>query len=159
MIEKDFLINPARAVAITGHRVIYPDFDIENLEITFYKLIEKGFNIFLVGMALGFDTICFQTLEKIRENKDIKIVACIPCLSQPEKFNSEQKKEYYRMVSVADKKVVLSNEYTSSCMQKRNQFMVDNSSLVLAYIKRDFGGTANTIRYAKKQNKNIVKIN
>jgi hypothetical protein len=37
--------------------------------------------------------------------------------------------------------------------------MVDNASLVLAYIKRDFGGTANTIRYAKKQNKNIVKIN
>ena len=158
MIKEDFLINPARAVAITGHRVIYPDFNIKKVEKELKSLIKQGYNIFLVGMAVGFDTICFQLLEKLREKEDIKIVACIPCLTQPDKFNSEQKKEYYRMVSVADKKIVLSNEYTNSCMQKRNQFMVDNSSLVLAYLKRDFGGTANTIKYAKKQNKKIVQI-
>ncbi len=156
---KDFLINPARAVAITGHRVIYPDFDIENLEIEFYKLIEKGYNIFLVGMAVGFDTICFQTLEKIRNYKDIKIVACIPCLSQAEKFNKKQREEYNRLLSVADKKIVISEEYTKTCMQKRNEFMVDNASLVLAYIKRDFGGTFNTVKYAEKNKLKIIKIN
>ena len=32
-------------------------------------LIKKGYNRFLVGMAIGFDTLCFNILEKLRENE------------------------------------------------------------------------------------------
>lgn len=155
---KDFLINPAKTVAITGHRVLYPDFNIDKLKENLNQLIEDNYDTFLIGMALGFDTVCFQILEQIRKEKDIKIVACVPCLSQSYKFNKEQKKEYERLLSIADKKVIISEEYTRSCMQKRNQFMVDNASIVLAYIKRDFGGTKNTVKYAEKLNIKIIKL-
>jgi hypothetical protein len=36
--------------------------------------------------------------------------------------------------------------------------MVDNCSVVLAYLKRDFGGTANTVNYARKLNIPVVEI-
>ncbi|MBE5734034.1 MAG: DUF1273 family protein [Clostridiales bacterium] len=155
----DLIVNTAKTVAVTGHRVIYPDFDREKVEKLFNDLILKGFDTFLVGMALGFDTECFHILEKIRKEKQIKIIACIPCKTQSQKFTFKQKEEYDRMLSVADEKVFVSEEYSKSCMQKRNQFMVDRASVVVAYIKRDFGGTANTVKYATKNQVPIIEIN
>ncbi len=152
----EIFINSARAIAITGHRVLYPDFSQQKLEKKLVEFVDKGFDTFLIGMALGFDTICFQTLEKIREERNIKIIACVPCLSQDSKYSKAQSEEYKRLLSVADEKIILSKEYTPSCMQKRNEYMVDNCFAVFAYLKRDFGGTANTVKYANKKGKYIV---
>ena len=79
--------------------------------------------------------------------------------TQSQKFTFKQKEEYDRMLSVADEKVFVSEESSKSCMQKRNQFMVDRASVVVAYIKRDFGGTANTVKYATKNQVPIIEIN
>ena len=155
----DLIVNRARTVAITGHRVIYPDFDRKKVENILQNFVSKGFDTFLIGMALGFDTECFKILEKIREKEKITIIACIPCLTQAYKFTAEQKNEYERMLLSADEKIVISEHYTKNCMQKRNEFMVDRASVVFAYIKRDFGGTANTINYAKKKEIPILEIN
>ncbi len=154
----ELFINKARSVAITGHRILYNDFNKEKVEKLLLKTINSGFDTFLIGMALGFDTICFQILEELRKEKDIKIIACVPCLTQAEKFSLEQKKEYERMLSVADDIRVISKEYSPRCMQKRNEYMVDNASGLIAYIKRDYGGTANTVKYAKKNNVPIIEV-
>ena len=139
---REFDKERAFSVCITGHRTLEDNNLRENTERYLNALVDKGFRTFHVGMAVGFDTLCFQILEKIREKKEIKIIACIPCPSQPERFNYYQKKEYFRMLEVADEKVVLSDKYTPYCMQKRNQYMVDNSGVVLAYLRRNSGGTA-----------------
>ena len=154
----EFIINKARTIAVTGHRVLYKDFNKEKLKNLLQKSIKSGFDTFLVGMALGFDTVCFQILEEIRKEKDIKIIACVPCPTQSEKFSLEQKKEYDRLLSVADFVKIVSKEYSSRCMQKRNEFMVDNSSGLIAYLKRDYGGTANTVKYAIKNNVPIIQL-
>ena len=67
----EIFINKARAVAITGHRMLCDDFNKKKLKELLTKFVDKGFNIFLVGMALGFDTVCFQTLEEIRKEHDL----------------------------------------------------------------------------------------
>ena len=146
----EFVFNKARSVAVTGHRVLGKDINPKRIEEIFRKLIDSGVNTFYIGMALGFDTLCFQILERIREEKDIKLIACIPCPSQPIKFNFEQKKEYERMVKSADVKVIISHEYTPNCMQKRNEYMVDKSGILISYLRKDYGGTKNTVDYAKK---------
>ena len=147
-----------KTICVSGHRFIGNDLKKERVEGFLRKFIEKGFNTFLIGMALGFDTLCFQILERLREENNIKIIACIPCPSQPKRFNQKQKEEYFRLLSIADDKVVLSDEYTPYCMQKRNQFMVDNSFAVLCYLNRNSGGTFNTVEYAKKQNVFVINV-
>ncbi|MBQ0099758.1 MAG: DUF1273 family protein [Firmicutes bacterium] len=153
----EIFINKARAVAVTGHRAI-KNIDREKLKLLFCSLIEKGYNTFLIGMALGFDTLCFETLVEIRKEQDIKLIACIPCEKQDLKFTLSQKKNYENMLSLADEKVYVGKEYTKTCMQKRNEFMVDHSSLLVAYLRRNFGGTFNTVRYAEKKNQIIINI-
>ena len=147
-----------KTICVSGHRYIGSDLREGRVESFLRKFIEKGFNTFLIGMALGFDTLCFQILERLKEKNDIKIIACIPCPEQPSKFNKKQKEEYLRLLSVADEKVILSEEYTPYCMQKRNQFMVDNSFAVLCYLNRNSGGTFNTVSYAKKQNVFVINV-
>ena len=154
----EIFINRAKTCAVTGHRVLYKDFDRSKLKDIFLKTVEIGFDTYLIGMALGFDTECFNILEEIRKEKPIKIIACIPCLKQDYRFTLEQKKEYERMLNSADEKFYLGQDYTKDCMIKRNKFMVDNASLLVAYLKRDFGGSYTTVKYAEKQNVQIINI-
>ncbi len=147
-----------KAVSVTGHRVIREGFDKNKVEQVLLERIKLGYDTFLVGMAIGFDTICFQILEKFRKLFPIKIIACIPCETQAQKFSYSQKREYERMLAVADEKILVSKDYTPYCMQKRNMFMVDNSSLLIAYLRESLGGAKNTIEYAKKQNVSIIYV-
>ncbi len=147
-----------KTCAVTGHRILEKDFDSNKLEKTFLKLIEEGYENFLIGMAVGYDTLCFRILEKLRKKYPIKLIACIPCRNQSAKFSEKQKNEYDEMLKVSDKNLLISENYTPSCMQKRNMFMVDNCSILVAYIRKNFGGSVNTVNYAMEQNKKIIMV-
>lgn len=154
----EFNINKETAVAVSGHRFLQEDFNKELLEKVFIELIEKGYDTFLVGMAVGFDMACFKVLEKLRKENPIKIVACIPCLKQSLKYSFYQKLEYSRMVKSADQKIVLQEEYDNYCMLRRNDFMINNASVLVAYIRKNTGGTAYTVRKATQKNLYVIKI-
>ena len=155
------IIKKENCCAVTGHRVLGGDFDEIKLKKVFEKLIGNGFDTFLIGMAVGFDTACFNVLEDLRKKHgNIRLIACIPCVTQSYKFTVRQKEEYERMLDSADFKVIISKEYTPTCMFKRNMYMVDNSVTVVAYLKKDVssGGTVNTVKYAQKKGIPIINI-
>jgi uncharacterized phage-like protein YoqJ len=109
-------------------------------------------------MALGFDTVAFNCLEKFRQHNDIRIVACVPCLGQDKLFNKKQKAEYQRLINSADEVIVLQEKYDPYCMKKRNCFMVDNCSVLLCYLTKSRGGTYQTVCYAKENNKDVLYL-
>ena len=79
--------------------------------------------------------------------------------NQEKKWSVEQKARYKRVLSKCDKVIVLQERYTKDCMNKRNKFMVDNCSVVIACFSGYFGCTKNTIEYAKKVGVKIEIIN
>ena len=155
---KEIIYNKARTACVTGHRLLDENFNKNRLKEVFNSLISIGYDTFIVGMALGFDTLCFNLLEEIRKEKEIKIISAVPCKTQDYKYTFEQKKEYDRMISVADEVVLVSEVYNSRCMQKRNEYMVDNSSVIIAYLRRNYGGTYNTVKYAEKKGVSIISV-
>ena len=48
--------------------------------------------------------------------------------------------------------------YFDGCMQKRNKYMIDNSSVLIALFNGKPGGTKITIDYAKQQGHEILTI-
>jgi len=152
------IIDRARTCAFTGHRNLGRDFNKTELERVIKGLIKGGFTFFLVGMAVGFDTECFKILEKLRKTENIRIIACIPCKGQDYKFSLKQKEEYRKMLDSADEKIYVSEEYTKTCMFKRNMFMVDSASILVAYLNSDRGGTFQTVNYAKRKNVSIITV-
>ena len=49
--------------------------------------------------------------------------------------------------------IYISKEKKKGCMHARNRYMIDNSSLCIAYMTRQSGGTAYTVKYAQENNK------
>lgn len=151
-----------KTCCFTGHRDI-PLLQLpiikSKLKKTIIEYIEKGYCYFGPGGALGFDTLAAQTVLKLKETyPQIKLILVLPCLTQTRGWKEADVKEYERIKGLADKVVYTSQEYTRGCMFKRNRHLVDFSSLCIAYLTKDEGGTAYTVKYAKQNGLNIINL-
>lgn len=132
----------------------------KDLEKIFTGAIAYGLKNFLVGMAEGFDMIGAETLIKLRKkHKEIKVIAVVPCKGQEIKWKPQQQKRYRKILKQCDDVLILSDTYTKTCMNDRNKFMVQHSSVVIACFNGKPSGTGNTIRFAKEQGLKIRIIN
>ena len=61
-------------------------------------------------------------------------------------------------MEAADKIVYTSENYYNGCMHKRNRHLVDNSSLCIAYLTKESGGTAYTVNYARQNGLTIINV-
>lgn len=138
--------------AVTGHRIIGGDFDQEKLKNELAQIVESGYSIFLTGMAKGFDTLCFQTLQSLKKDyPQIKICAVIPCADQSKYYSAKEKADYAQMLEQADFFAKEDRPYFRGCMLLRNDFLVENSSLLYAYFNGEKkGGTYYTVKKAKE---------
>ena len=152
----DYDINTT--CCFTGHRILKREFSIEELSIVIQNAIDKGYKTFLVGMARGFDLKCVKVLAEKKKDFNIEIIACMPCKNQNKYFTEKENQEFFEMVNLTDKKVYIQENYDSECMFLRNKYMVDNSSLLIAYYHYQKGGTHSTVTYAIKQNKEVIYI-
>ncbi|MBO5481462.1 MAG: DUF1273 family protein [Clostridia bacterium] len=156
------LIEPTQNVktcAFTGHRNLDADFSKSALKKQVEKMIKKGVDTFLCGMAVGFDMLAAETVLALKKKyPNVKLIACIPCYGQERFFSEEDKKRYAVLVQNADEKTVLAERYYKGCMQKRDIYMADRADTMLAYCKRETGGAAFTVRYFQRKypNKEIV---
>ena len=119
---------------------------------------------YISGMALGIDTIFFEIALWLREHSGdftVEVVAAVPFLGQESAWPKESRKQYHELLEQADETIVVSKGgYEPWKMQRRNEFMVDHSDVVLAvYNGAKFGGTKNCVDYAQKQNKELIIIN
>lgn len=138
----------------TGHRNIPTD-EYEKIKTTLKQtiigLIEKGYQYFGAGGALGFDTLAAQTVIELKNTyPHIKLILVLPCLNQTRGWNQKDIDIYENIKQKADKIVYTSNEYTPNCMHKRNRHLVDHSSVCVCYLTKTTGGTAYTVNYAKE---------
>lgn len=144
----------------TGHREIDAK-TVKNLQKmlkkTLLRLIEEGYSHFISGGALGFDTLAAEAVLNLKNKKPhIRLTMALPCRNQDKFWNEMQKAKYKALLSLADSIFYTDEEYNKGCMFKRNRYMVDKSSCVIAYLNSCYGGTKYTVDYAKKTNRRII---
>lgn len=146
----------------TGHRKIAPaqqKIVAVRLRDTVEKLILGGFTDFLAGGALGFDTMAAQCVLSLKEKyPHIKLVLVLPCVTQTKDWSVKDILIYENIKQQADKVVYTSQEYTRGCMFKRNRYLVDHSSVCVAYLTGNKGGTAYTVAYAHQKGLNVINL-
>ena len=148
-----------KPVCFTGHRIIKESLDKEALKNVIEKLINDGYCVFLCGMAVGFDMLCFSLVLELKEKYGyIKIIACVPYSGQADNYGRKKKAEYEKYISVSDEVVTLYEKYNEACMKERNRYMVDNSSVCVSYLFRTGSGTYYTTRYAVEKGKTVIYI-
>jgi uncharacterized phage-like protein YoqJ len=116
------------------------------------ELYERGWRRFICGMAEGCDMYFADAVIALREIRpDVSLEAAIPCGSQSEHWVKAQRERYNQLIDRCDRVTVLQIHYSPDCMQRRNHYMVDRSSLLLACYDGKPGGTMSTILYAQRQ--------
>lgn len=158
---ENFLPYPReRSCAFTGHRSI-PLLDYEkirdNTVAAIRNLISRGFRHFIVGGALGFDTLAARIVLKLREeHPEIRLTVAVPCEGQSDSWREEDRIRYEKIIEHADCAILLSRGYSRSAMLKRNRYMIDNAAVCVAYLNKSRGGTAYTVDYAKGRGLEII---
>lgn len=122
-------------------------------------IVENNYNVFITGMALGIDTWAALIVLKLQKKyPHIRLICAIPCANHPKKWKQKDQDIWQSICDQAEKVIYVSREdYKPYLMQKRNEFMVDSSHLVLGVWDGTEGGTANCLNYAVKKEK-MVKV-
>lgn len=151
-----------KTACFTGHRKLPHDrleIIVSSLRSAIEEAFANGYRDFICGGALGFDTLAaLQTLEFRKAHPDVKLIMAIPCQNQAQKWSAKDREVYQSILQQADRCEILSQVYFSGCMQVRNRYMVDHSSLCICYMSSFHGGTASTVRYAAFRNIEIINL-
>ncbi len=160
-----------RCCAFTGHRPKkfpwgYDEADVRCVALKkalaeqVAKLVGAGYTDFLSGMAEGTDTwAALAVLALKKENPTLKLHCALPCEGQADQWSVSAQELYFSILEQADSVVYISREYNKDCMLKRNRYLVDHAACLLAvYNGEQRGGTAMTVRYARKVGRKIILL-
>ena len=121
--------------------------------------ILEGAEHFICGMAEGCDLyFCEIVLELKERYAHITLEAALPCPTQADKWDARTRERYRALLARCDYETMVSQTYIPGCMQRRNRYMVDHASLLIAAHDGVPGGTRSTIEYALKRGVPVVDI-
>jgi uncharacterized phage-like protein YoqJ len=131
----------------------------QSMDDALQAVYAAGIRHFICGMATGCDTYFCEALIRLRqEHKDVSIEAAIPWEGQSQLWNAAQKVRYDRLVSECDYQTVVQSQYTDDCLIRRNRYMVDNASVLIAAYDGKSGGTRSTILYAMRSGIEVIQL-
>ena len=108
---------------------------------------------------MGCDLYFCEAVLALRErHSGVTVEAAIPCPTQADAWPAAQRERYARLVASCDFETMVSDHYTSSCMQRRDRYMVDHASMLIAAFDGTAGGTRYTVEYALNRGLTIVDL-
>lgn len=175
------------AVCVTGHREkfikpyrnnpAYFDTTCTALKLMLERYIEivmeKGYTTLISGLAEGVDLWAAErVLLRKRFDKDCRLIGVMPYLKHSAAFSEENmnllrlvERHSDLLITTCDKRNMTygknSTPYTDpNVYKRRNYYIVDNSSIVIAFCSDDnlHSGTAQTVRYAQRLNRPVFSF-
>ncbi len=151
-INKPFI--PENTCCFTGHRKMDLPTSIvkKRLETIIKHLAEHGVFYFCTGGALGFDTLAAEIVLKLKVLfPRIQLILILPCKDQNQRWSITDTEIYDTIKRQADQVLYACETYEPGCMHQRNRQLVDRSQYCICYLERPTGGTAYTVKYARKK--------
>ena len=137
-----------RSCTFIGHRNC-SEKDVPDLEKIIKSLIvDKAVENFYVGYNGGFDSCVINTLRKLKSVYNIRINIVITRLNVKTKLDSNETVFPEELTRVPQKFRI----------NKRNEYMINKSDVVISYIRRKWGGAYKTYQYALKKDKIVIEV-
>ncbi len=155
-------MNNALTCCFTGHRHIetqqLSQLDTR-LEQTLRHLIENGYSVFVCGGAIGFDLLAARAVLNLkREFPHIRLHMALPCRDQCKYWTGAQKSIYQAILDQSDAVCYTQEFYSAGCMHKRNRYLVEKASCMVAYLLQKKGGTLYTVKQAQKAGIPVINL-
>ena len=147
----------------TGHRFYnFSQQEVirERLTKAILEAYEHGISNFISGFAIGIDLMAAQIVQSLKPScPGMTLTAAIPFRGQADRFKPSDRVVYDGLMASADEVIVLSEYYYTRCFLDRDEFMVENASLLIAfYDGREKGGTYYTFKKANSLGIPVVNI-
>ena len=135
-------------ITFCGHKDVA---DREAVERWLYsvcsELIIQGADEFYLGGYGGFDHMCAAVLRELkRANPHIRLILVLPYLNSSILTDGYDETVYPPLESVPRRFAI----------SRRNEWMVMESDVVVAYVTHGWGGAAKTLEYARRKKKQIL---
>ena len=137
----------------TGHRKLTPEqavYGCLKLCEEILDAVAGGYTRFITGLAEGSDQLFAEIVLIVKKYRpEIQLVAAISHRGRLDAKSGS----FQRLLKQCDQVVVLSESYNPGVYDKRNRWMLTESSrLIAVWDGRLHGGTYATVRQAKKLN-------
>ena len=135
-------------VTFCGHGDFYGDEDVKRwLRDTVEALILRGADDFLLGGYGGFDACAASVVWAFKKKYPaIRSTLVLPYLDRTVDASKYDGTLYPSLENVPRRYAI----------SRRNEYMVNEADIVVAYVTHDWGGAATTLAYAKRKKKEII---
>ena len=131
----------------------------KRLADTLESLYGREYRHFISGMARGADTYFAEAVLALKERRPgVLLEAAIPCPTQAHAWRASERARWRSILDRCDLETVVQQHYDRSCMLRRNRYMVEHSSILVAAYDGMGGGTMYTISYAMDCGLEIVNL-
>ena len=145
-------------VSFFGHSEMSIDQSLkERLTEVIEDCIKKGADTFYCGHYGDFDCACARVVKELKSKyPNITSIFITPYIIEGYKERNEwvmESKLYDGSIYPELESVPL-----RFAISKRNEWMVEQSDIVIAYVSHGWGGSATALRYAKRKKKTIINL-
>ena len=142
-------------VSFIGHRVLNRIREIEEkTEALIRELLRtKEYVEFYIGRNGDFDILAASAIKRIQNDlgsSNSSLILVLPYHTRDEEYYESFYDEIYMPL---DSKI-----HFKSAIKKRNEWMIDKSELLIAYVENETGGAYKTIKYAAQKGIAIINI-
>lgn len=131
------------------------------LEREIEKVYHEGCRTFSCGMARGCDLYFAEVVLHLKQTgrcPDAALRALLPCPEQTSRWTEAEQSRQKKLLLACQSVRVLEPRYTTGCMLRRNRALVDECDVLMTVFCGTEGGTAATVRYAKRCGKTILPL-
>lgn len=153
-----------KSCCFTGHRNLPTSKTQEIADRTANEIrkliVNHGVRFFRVGGAIGYDTLAAKVLFHLKETEfpHIRVILVYPFDGFSSRWAPTQRAEFERLWLKYDKRICIGTGASREVYLARDRHLADSSAYCIAYCTRNYGGTAYTVRYAKRQGLEIRNI-
>jgi len=131
----------------------------EKLRSVLEEVIADGYTHFICGMAEGSDLYCAEAVLELKEKYSLlTLEAALPCPTQADSWPCAERERYRNILQRCDDETMVQSVYSPDCMYRRNRYMVDHASLLIALHDGQPGGTRYTIEYALRRGLEVIDL-
>lgn len=150
------------SVSFTGHRHLSESEEslLPRLKMEVLRAYQAGKRFFMTGGAIGFDTLAAEVVLQLKKQlPDLALRVIVPFDGQDKFFTPISKDRYRRILEQANDVLVLSDSYFQHCYLRRNAYLVNHASLLIAYYNGiSVGGSSYTVCLAESGKIPVVNL-